>query len=196
MAQHVCHHGGVMRVCATRDFVMVGTRFSEETVLVVEDDVVVITMSARNNDSLSNIVAGGILFGIRCYYRGPDVGALTCTVRQIQVLTSHTDDQYVEEYHMGVVPAMIASRERILVAPYTPHIVPRCVDTSPTGLQTPLVLTDTGRDLTRRLANYGIRDVPWVTKPVKEITLGGPPTCVLRVRFTRVETPVGSVFGD
>lgn len=175
---------------------MVANRFSEDTILVVEDDVLVVSTTSHNNNSLNDIISGGIIFGIRCYYRDSSVGVWSCRVRQVQTSTANEDDRYMEEYHVGIVPAMIASREHIVVAPYTPHMIPRCVDTSSSGLRSPLVLTETGRDLTRRLVNHGIRDVPWVTKPVKDVTLGGPPTCVMRVRLTRLETLVGSVFVD
>lgn len=175
---------------------MVANRFSEDTVLVVDDDVIVVSTTTRNNNSLNDILSGGIFFGIRCYYRDSSVGVWSCRVRQVQTSTSNDSDRYMEEYHVGVVPAMIASREHTVVAPYTPHMIPRCVDTSSSGLRSTLVLTETGIELTRRLANHGIRDVPWVTKPVKEVTLGGPPTCVMRVRLTRLQTSVGSVFVD
>lgn len=175
---------------------MVANRFSEDTILVVEDDVIVVSTTPRNNNSLHDVISGGIMFGIRCYYRDSSVGAWSCRVRQIQTSTANEDDRYIEEYHLGIVPAMIASRENIVVSPYTPHMMPRCVDTSSSGFRSPMVLTETGSELTRRLVNHGIRDVPWVTKPVKDVALGGPHTCVMRVRLTRLETPVGSVFGD
>lgn len=195
LAQHVCHHNNVTRVQGSRAFVMVANRFSENAILVVDDDVVVISTTPRTqSSSLNDIISGGIDFGIRCYYRNSEVGVLTCTVRQIQTSTSDDDDRYLEEYRMGMVPAMIASRERIVVAPYTPHLMPRCVDTSSSGLHSPMILTETGCDLTRRLANHGVRDVPWVTKPIKNVSLGGPPAFVLRVRLTRLATRVGTVF--
>lgn len=196
LAQHVCHHNNVTRVDPFDEFVIVANRYSEDTILVVDNDVIVVSTTTRNNNSLNDIISGGILFGIRCYYRDSSVGVWSCRVRQVQTSTSNDNDRYIEEYHVGVVPAMIASRERIVVAPYTPHIMPRCVDTSSSGLRSTLVLTETGRELTQRLANHGIRDVPWVTKPVKEVTLGGPPTCVMRVRLTRLKAQVGSVFVD
>lgn len=196
LARHACHHNNVTRVHPSHEFVIVANRFSEDTVLVVEDDVLVVSTTPRNNDSLNDIISGGIIFSIRCYYRDSGVGVWSCRVRQILTSTAHDVARYVEEYHVGAVPAMIASRERIIVAPYTPHMMPRCVDTSSSGLRSSLVLTETGGDLTRRLTNHGIRDVPWITKPVKDVTLGGPPTCVLRVCVTRLETPVGGVFVD
>jgi len=197
LAQHVCHHNNVTRVEPCREFVIVANRFSEDTVIVVEDDVIVVSTTPLNTNSLNDILSGGIAFGIRCYYRDSSVGVWSCRVRQVQTSTSNDNDRYMEEYHVGVVPAMIASREHIVVAPYTPHMMPRCVDTSSSGLRSPLVLKETGRELTRRLANHGIRDVPWVTKPTKEVALGGPPTCVMRVRLTRLESSsVGSVFVD
>lgn len=194
LARHVCHHNIVTRVDPRNEFVIVANRFSEDTVLVVEDDVIVVSTTPRNNNSLNDIISGGIIFGIRCYYRDSNVGTWSCRVRQVQTSTSHDSDRYVEEYHVGFVPAMIASREHIVVAPYTPHMMPRCVDTSSSGVRTPMVITETGRELTRRLVNHGIRDVPWITKPARDVTLGGPPTCVMRVRLTRSETHVGSVF--
>ena len=175
---------------------MVANRFSEDTVFVVEDDVVVVSTTPRSNNSLNDIISGGIIFGIRCYYRDSSVGVWSCRVRQVHASTSHDEDRYLEEYNVGIVPAMIASREHIIVAPYTPHMMPRCVDTSSSGLRSPLVITERGRELTRRLVNHGIRDVPWVTKPTRDVSLGGPPTCVMRVRLTRLQTAAGSVFAD
>lgn len=196
LAWHVCHHHNIPRVHASRDFVIVLNRFSEDAVLVIDDDVIVVSTAPRNSNYLNDIRSGGIIFGIRCYYHDSNVGTWTCTVRQIQTSMSDDDARYIEEYHIGVVPAMIASREHIVVAPYTPHMIPRCVDTSSSGLRTPLILTQTGHDLTHCLSNFGIRDVPWVTKPVKRVALGGPPTCVLRLRLMRIDTPVGNVFVD
>ena len=196
LAKHVCHHNDVTRVDPGSEFVMVVSRFSEDAILDVDDDVIVVSTSPRSNSSLNDIISGGITFGIRCYYRDPNVGGWACRVRQVHASTSHDDDSYLEEYNLGIVPAMIASRESIIVAPYTPHMMPRCVDTGSSGTRAPLVLTDTGRELTRRLVNHGIRDVPWMTKPVRDVSLGGPPTCVLRVRLTRLQTTVGSVFAD
>lgn len=196
LAKHVCHHNNVTRIDPNREFVVVANRFSEDTILVVEDDVIVVSTTPRSNNSLNDIISGGIIFGIRCYYRDPSVGVWSCRVRQVHASTSHDDDRYVEEYNVGVVPAMIASREYIIVAPYTPHMMPRCVDTSSSGPRAPLVLTEKGRELTRCLVNHGIRDVPWVTKPARDVPLGGPPTCVMRVCLTRLPTAVGSVFAD
>ena len=194
MALHVRHHTDAVEVA--REFVLVTNRFSHDIIFVLEEDVFVITTTPRTASSLNDIISGGILFGIRCYYKSPDQGAWTCVVRQIQTSSSHIDDRYVEEYHMGVVPAMIASREQIVVAPYTPHLIPRCVDTSASGGRTPYVLHERGRALTRRLANHGVRDVPWNTRPHRETPLGGTPTCVLRVRLERLSTSVGSIYAD
>jgi hypothetical protein len=192
----VCHHNNVTRIDPGSEFVMIVSRFSEDTILVVDDDVIVVSTSPLNNNSLNDIISGGIIFGIRCYYHDAGVGGWSCRVRQVHASTSHDDDRYLEEYNVGIVPAMIASREGIIIAPYTPHMMPRCVDTGSSGTRSPLVLTERGRELTRRLVNHGIRDIPWVTKPVRDVSLGGPPTCVLRVRLMRLQTTVGSVFAD
>ena len=196
LAQHVCHHETATRVDPFREFVIVANRFSEDSVLVVGDDVIVVSTTPGNNMFVNDIVSGEIRFGIRCFYHDESVGTWTCTVRQVQVSTASNNDLCIEEYHIGTVSAMIASRERVVVAPYTPHMVPRCVQTSPSGSRSPLIFTETGTDLTRRLINHGIRDVPWITKPTKDVMPMGPPTCVMRVRLTRSETPVGQVFVD
>ncbi len=196
LARHVRQHELVARDIAPGEFVLVANRYSEDAILIVDADVIVVSTAARTHNTLNDIVSGGIRLGIRCYYGDPTAGAWACTVRQIQVSTSQLASHHLEEYRLGVVPPMIASRENVIVAPYTPHIIPQCIDTSPGGLRTPLVLAETGRDLVRRLTTHGIRDVPWVTKPTKDITLGGPPACVLRVRLERLATHVNAMFVD
>lgn len=194
MAQHVQEHDGVVNV--PREFVVVINRNSDDVVLAIDNDVIVISATQRSANSLNEIILGGIIFGIRCYYSGPNVGVWTCTVRQIHTSTSDVDDLYVEEYQVGLVPPMIASREQIVVAPYVPNIIPRCADTSGSALRTAIVLAETGAALSQRLANHGIRDLPWITKPAKNVALGGPPTCVLRIRLHRLTASVGSIFVD
>ena len=192
LAHHVRHHDKHVVEVGTH-FVMVVNHFSDDVVLVVDDDVVVVSSVSKGTTSMSDMMAGGIFFNVRCYYASPETGVLRCTVQQVQV--SHTDDDYVEEYNVGVVPAMLASREHVIVSPYTPRIMPRCVDTNSTGLRTPAVFVNVaGESLVKRLLNRGIRDVPWVTRPTRDVTLSGPPVCVLRIRFDRLRTPVGSVF--
>jgi len=195
LGQHVRCHTAATAI--SHEFVLVANRISEDTVLVVDDDVIVISTAPRNSNSLNDIISGGMIFSIRCYYSGPNVDVWTCTVCQIKTSMSHLDDRYVERYNMGIVPAMIASREQIVVAPYTPHMMPCCIDTSTSGIRKPLVFLETGGELSRRLTNHSIRDVPWVTKPSKDVTFEGLPTCVLRVRLDRLPTtPVGTVFID
>lgn len=194
LANHVNSHDGAIDI--PREFVIVVNHFSTDAVLVIDNDVIVVSTSMRNSSNVSDIMSGGIFFGIRCYYSGPTVGAWECTIRQIQTSTSHLDDEYMEEYNIGVVSAMIASRERMLVAPYTPFVMPRCMDTNPNGPRSPLVFFETGYALSKRLSNHGIRDVPRLTKPTRDVTLEGPLTCVLRVRLRRLTTPVGKVFVD
>ena len=192
LAHHVRHHDRHVVEVGQR-FVMLVNHFSDDVVLVVDNDVVVVSFTPRAATSVNDMMSGGIFFSVRCYYASPETGVLCCTVQQVQV--SHTDYDYVEEYNVGAVPAMLASREHVVVSPYTPRIVPRCVDTSSTGLRTPVVIVNVaGEGLVERILNYGIRDVPWVTRPTRDVTLSGPPVCVLRVRFDRRRTPVGSVF--
>lgn len=192
LAHHVRHHDKHV-VEVGQQFVMVVNHFSDDVVLVVDNDVVVVSSTSRGTTSMSNMMAGGVSFGVRCYYASPETGVLRCTVQQIQV--SHTDYDYVEEYNVGVIPAMLASREHVVVSPYTPRIMPRCVDTSSDDMRTPTVFANvTGENLVKRILNRGIRDVPWVTRPTRDVELSGPPVCVLRIRFDRLRTPAGSVF--
>jgi hypothetical protein len=196
MGQHVRCHAAAQ--ATSQEFVLVANRISEDTVLVVDDDVLVISTAPQRSNSLNDLISGGIIFSIRCYYSSSNVDVWTCTVSQIRTSMSHMNDRYVERYNMGVVPAMIASREQIFVAPYTPHVMPCCIDTSTSEpFHKPLVLMEEGEELSKRLTNLNIRDVPWAIKPSNDVTFQGVPTCVLRVRFDRLsKTPVGTVFVD
>ena len=198
LARHARRDHRVACVEVNRWFVVALDRMSRDVVVVLDgDDVVVVSTRTRATDTLHDVVTGGIVLGIRCYYRSAHSMALRCTVRQIRTSQAHQEDEYVEEFHVGIVQAMIASREHIIVSPYSPHIIPRCVDTSFSGLIDPLVLTTvTGPALATRLTEYGLRDIPLTTKPTKDTPPTGVPACVLRLFFERLSMPVGSVFVD
>ena len=202
MASHILRHEDVVDIplCekGSREFVMITTRFNEDTIFTVNNDVFVIsTMHGTNSNSLNELLSGEISFRIRCYYKSPSSRVWMCTLRQLQMAHIDNDSMYVEEFNVGMVPAVIASREQLVVSPYTPHITPRCLHVIPPQPRNSTLLFEKGRDLKRRLTTMGVRDVPWVTKPVKELSMQGPPTCVLRICLKLSSTTdVGSVFTD
>jgi len=153
--------------------------------VVGDDTVVVLTCTPEQYASHTALC-------MRAYYASPNAPPLLATVTQRRVVDvwAHT---FLERFHVGVVTPVLASRERVVLTPYAPHITPRCVltnETTPVLGKPPLLLSDVPRDLQR----YGIRDVPVPTRPQRLRDLPGVPVAIVTVAFTVDGGAIGELY--
>lgn len=178
-------------------FYMVITRYVSDTVLVVDDTTFVLSnVQRRTHVHLSDIMSGQVSLHMRAYYPHPASHAWTSCIQQVRV-TDVSTDSWIEEYRMGIVPPVIASRESVITSSYLPVIVPRCMmyDSAPVlGERPALVLEDDGR-VSHAIRNHNVRDIPMMTKPHDRIdTTNGVPVAVLRIHLRRTPTIISDVY--
>lgn len=156
------------------------SRFSSTIVCIVEGIVVVLTCTPEHAHS-SDIFSSTMSLHLRAYYPGPNAMPLLATVTQKRVVDVRADT-FLERFHVGVVPPVLASRERLVHCPYAPRLTPRCLMTSftPGTIDRPLWMPNPAQDV----QTYGIRDIPTQMRSHRARDHSGIPMALVTLTFT------------
>ena len=189
LCQHVASHHSPYR--GTR-ITMAISRFSSNAVCIVGGATVVVscTPEPRGGDAF----ALHTMLHIRAYYPSPECAPLLATVTQKRA-TDLSADTFLERFHLGVVPPVIASRERLVLSPYSVAITPRCVMTNETISilgRPPVWLPSPVDDIVR----LGIRDIPIQTRPQRTREMNGVPVAIVTITFAtdQGESMIGDIY--
>ena len=165
---------------------LLAPRNQTETVLHVGDSVVIVGTRTlfRSFVNASDMVVGQSSVHMRCYYPSDTSHAWRAVVRQRQVAHGDAEDECLEEFHLGTVAPVLASREHVTTVPYAPVIVPRCSMSEDVIRDTTVVVTDRRR-LRDAFRDHSVRDLPRLTRPHLPATLSGEPVSILEIRMTR-----------
>ena len=170
---------------------LLAPRYVSEAVLHVDDSVVMVGTRTmyRSYTNASELVNGQMSVTVRCYYPSDTSRAWRAVVRQRQVADGEREDAWLEEFHVGVVAPVLASREHVTTVPYAPLIVPRCIMSedafeAPNSRDAPVIVTERRR-LREAFRDHSVRDLPRLTRPHVPPTLAGMPVAILEVLLTR-----------
>ena len=186
MCQHVTSQHSPYR--GTR-ITMAISRFSSNAVCIVGGTTVVISCTP---ESRGDTLALHTMMHIRAYYPSPECAPLLATVTQKRA-TDLSTDTFLERFHLGVVPPVIASRERLVLSPYSVAVTPRCIMTNETVSilgRPPMWLPNPVDDVVR----LGIRDIPIQTRPQRTREMNGVPVAIVTITFATDKD--GSLIGD
>ncbi len=165
-------------------------RYSSNAVFMVDDIVVVASFNTDRN-GVSELLRGHMNLHIRAYYPNPDVPPLNVTVDQKRIVDVRNGTA-LETFHLGLVSPVLASRERLVVSTYVPHIVPRCVLNTSVPLGSPPFRIENGMEDLRR---HGVHDVPLHTTPMRRFQSNGIPVAIVELTFYRVRGErIGEVY--
>lgn len=189
MCDHVTRHHRPYRGA---ELTLAVSRFSSSVACVVDDHTVVVLTCTPEQYGGGETFASHAALHMRAYYASPRAPPLLATVTQRRVVDVWADT-FLERFHVGVVTPVLASRERVVLTPYAPHVTPRCLltnDPTPVLGKPPLLLSDVVRDLQR----YGIRDIPVSTRPQRPRDLPGVPVAIVTVAFTVDGGAIGELY--
>lgn len=190
MSKHIKEsHGSLPR---SNKHLLLVCRFSSNIVFMVDDIVVVASFNTERNGGMSELLSGHMNLHMRAYYPNPNVSPLNATVKQKRIVDVQNDTA-LETFHVGVVPPVLASRERIVVSTYVPHIVPRCILNKAIPLGNPPLRIVNGMDDLRRHCVY---DIPLYTNPRRNnMHSNGMPVAIVELSFDRMHGErIGEVY--
>lgn len=166
----------------SRRHTLLVSRFSSNAVFMVDDIVVVATFNTDRTNGVSELLSGHMNLHMRAYYPDPDAAPLNAVVHQKRVLDVHRGTA-LETFHIGVVPPVLASRERLVVSTYVPHIIPRCLMNKGMQVGTPPLSVANGLDDLRRM---GVCDLPFQSSRIRPAAHNGMPVALVELCFDRL----------
>ena len=172
------------------DITMIISRFSSTAVCVVGDVIVVVSCAPERSGG-TNVQT---IMHLRAYYPSPNHAPLEATVTQKRVSDLHAGT-FVELFRYGVVPPVLASRDRLVIAPCSVQVTTRCEMTNeniPVIGRPPVWLRDGVNDATK----LGIRDIPLQTRPRRAVSVTGAPVALVTISFTtdRKDVTIGDIY--
>lgn len=191
---HVKANHTVTDVSQHKKYTMLLSRHSSNVTLVVDDVVVVASFTQEvGGTALEQLMTTHLALHIKGYYANASARPLTVTVMQKRVSDVFSNTA-LETFQLGIVPPVIASRERVAVPTYTPRIVPRCViTTNVQDVGTVPVRLRTCADL----IHYGVCDVPVRRHPARSKQVVGIPAAIVELSFaTAQHATIGAIYSS
>lgn len=142
----------------------------------------------------------------RAYYPSPSSRPITVMASQLSVANCTDPEHAMETFQCGVIPAMLASRENIVIAgsplmvsPHTRMTRPSLHDEPGTELPRALPMTTSSPMLRAKLLQLGLRDMPQPYTPSEKCVQMEARLCaIMRFQFAKLcdDSTVSELFSS
>lgn len=194
------HQDDVVHVSNNTLFTIMCNENQGDIVCILEEAIVLISFTFQSMvfcDSNVILPQPACRVQMRAFYNTSNSAPLHATMQQIGVNTSSDPEHAFETFDCGLVPAILASRERILITGTVPLVTPR-TRISQFSTELPRALSDetSSPHLRSKLLHFGLRDVPQPYTPADKCFLVDSKFCaVMKFVFKSVKgTRVASLF--